>query len=113
MVQTIIPPQLRIIHTLTSRHGCTQAEKGAKKGEKAAPTFVTEAVPTESFFNFFDPPKVPGPADAEDMEMEELDEVQDALSNDFEVSLLRYPGTIRSLGGKRELGRSTLFTGLS
>lgn len=57
------------------------------KGEKAAAkgTFVTEKMPTDSFFNIFDPPKVPGQEDAEKMTMEELEEVQDALSADFEI----------------------------
>lgn len=88
-------------HTHTHTHMSTrpslpacpppQPEKGAKKGEKAAPTFVTESVPTDSFFNLFDPPKVPGATEAEAMEMEELDEVQDALSVDFEVRTRPHP----------------------
>ncbi|KAG2485904.1 hypothetical protein HYH03_015348 [Edaphochlamys debaryana] len=55
------------------------------KGDKSKPAFVVEKVPCDSFFTIFDPPKVPTEEDASSMTEEELEEVEDALSNDFEI----------------------------
>ncbi|KXZ54343.1 hypothetical protein GPECTOR_5g425 [Gonium pectorale] len=55
------------------------------KGDKAKPAFKVEQVPCDSFFTIFDPPKVPSAEDANTMSEEELEEVEDALSNDFEI----------------------------
>ncbi|KAG2425925.1 hypothetical protein HXX76_013299 [Chlamydomonas incerta] len=57
----------------------------APKGDKSKPAFVVEKVPCDSLFTVFDPPKVPTEADAANMSEEELEEVEDALSNDFEI----------------------------
>ncbi|KAG2434978.1 hypothetical protein HYH02_011977 [Chlamydomonas schloesseri] len=57
----------------------------APKGDKSKPAFVVEKVPCDSLFTIFDPPKVPTEADAANMSEEELEEVEDALSNDFEI----------------------------
>jgi hypothetical protein len=37
---------------------CLQRKKRVKGAGKGKPAFTTEAVPCESFFNFFEPPKV-------------------------------------------------------
>ncbi|PNH07335.1 Nucleosome assembly protein [Tetrabaena socialis] len=58
--------------------------KGAK-GEKSKPAFVVEQVPCDSFFTIFDPPAVPTEENANTMTEEELEEIEEALSNDFEI----------------------------
>ncbi|GLI62336.1 hypothetical protein VaNZ11_004945 [Volvox africanus] len=55
------------------------------KGEKSKPAFVVEKVPCDSFFTIFDPPKVPTEAEATSMSEEELEEVEEALANDFDI----------------------------
>ncbi|GFR47666.1 hypothetical protein Agub_g9410 [Astrephomene gubernaculifera] len=55
------------------------------KGDKSKPAFVTEKVPCESFFTLFDPPQVPNEESANSMSEEELEELEEVLSNDFEV----------------------------
>ncbi len=58
--------------------------KGGKGGEdKKAKAFVTESVPCDSFFNTFDPPKIPKNPD--DMSDEQMDELQEALTVDFDI----------------------------
>ncbi|GLC42059.1 hypothetical protein PLESTB_001063600 [Pleodorina starrii] len=55
------------------------------KGDKSKPAFVVEKVPCDSFFTIFDPPKVPTEAEANKMSEEELEEVEEALANDFDI----------------------------
>lgn len=57
----------------------------APKGDRSKPAFVVEKVPCDSFFTIFDPPAVPDEESAAKMTDEELEEVEEALSNDFEI----------------------------
>ncbi|MEW5306877.1 MAG: hypothetical protein WDW36_009314 [Sanguina aurantia] len=57
--------------------------KAPKGGKAAAKAFVSETVPCDSFFNFFDPPVIPD--DTESLSNNELDELQEELSRDFEL----------------------------
>lgn len=47
---------------------------------------VTKTEPCESFFNFFSPPKIPGP-DEEGMEEEEMEQRQMELESDYEMGI--------------------------
>jgi len=46
---------------------------------------VKRLVPTDSFFNFFSPPKPPKDEDEDEEEDEELDEIEDRLELDYQV----------------------------
>ena len=64
-----------------------QVKKRVKsaKGEdkKAAKAFITENVPCDSFFNTFDPPKIP--TDTSSIEEAQMDELQEELTVDFDI----------------------------
>jgi len=60
----------------------TIKSKAKGKGKKPVSRKVSEEVPCQSFFNFFDTPKVPDP---ETMDEEEAGELQEALQMDLEV----------------------------
>ena len=55
-------------------------KKQKKKGKVRT---IKEEEPTESFFNFFDPPAVP--EEDEEMDEEEVDQLHEQLENDFEI----------------------------
>lgn len=57
----------------------------SKGGEdkKAAKAFITENVPCDSFFNMFDPPKIP--KDPNSLEDAQMDELQEELTVDFDL----------------------------
>jgi nucleosome assembly protein 1-like 1 len=55
-------------------------KKQKKKGKVRT---LKEEVPTESFFNFFDPPSVP--EEDEEMDEEDVDQLHEQLENDFDV----------------------------
>jgi len=57
--------------------------KAAKGDDKKAKAFVTENVPCDSFFNIFDPPKIPTTPDA--LSDEQMDELQEELTVDFDM----------------------------
>jgi len=58
-------------------------KKSKGKGGRAAKP-MTKTEPVESFFNFFDPPKVP--EDEDDIpDDEEMEELQEALEQDYEI----------------------------
>lgn len=45
---------------------------------------MRKAKPTESFFNFFDPP-VPPPEDGGDLDDDEIEEVEEKLGMDYQI----------------------------
>lgn len=59
----------------------TRKSKG--KGGKGAKPAQTKTEPVMSFFNFFSPPEVP--ADSQDLDENEMEELQTALEEDYEV----------------------------
>lgn len=62
-------------------------KKKGKPGKGGAPAKVlTKLEPTQSFFNFFSPPEVPDEAD--DLEEEEAEALQDAMEGDHELGMI-------------------------
>jgi len=57
--------------------------KSKGKGAKAAPAFTVETTPCDSFFNLFDPPQIP--TDPAQLGDEQMDELQEELTVDFDV----------------------------
>ena len=55
-------------------------KKKAKPGKKADAKPQTKTEPCDSFFNFFNPPKVPG--DEDEVEEEEMEELQALIEQD-------------------------------
>ena len=70
---------------MQERHGPDQEEEQRNKNGKGTRT-VTKTEPCESFFNFFSPPKIPGPED-EEMEDEEFERRQQELEADYDMGI--------------------------
>mmetsp|Transcript_8773 Transcript_8773/g.11647 ORF Transcript_8773/g.11647 Transcript_8773/m.11647 type:complete len:331 (+) Transcript_8773:119-1111(+) len=60
-----------------------QRGKGKKAGQVRT---VTKKEKKESFFHWFEPPKMPNNSDVENMDEEEVEQIEELFSDDFEIA---------------------------
>jgi len=64
-----------------------QKKQRAKGGRKPGQIrIVTKTEETESFFRWFNPPKLPGPEDLEEMTEEQADAIEESFDGDYDIA---------------------------